>query len=301
MRIWDALLLIRQQFESTDHFPLEISIGLEPETSVSFESNSHADVRLLFPDEVIDIENPLYEPFRSLQIDDQVGLNKEEMTCLSFYLPYTTLGFFGRKLKKCFTISHFAQTLDGRIATSTGDSKWIGNEENLLHAHRMRALCGGILVGAETIRRDNPQLNVRKVKGLDPVKVVIGGNGELDPDEYHAIGPNTLMYKDQTKHHFPEENVLVCDSEELEMSQLLAHLCDRGIFSVYIEGGSLTTSTFIRQDQLDQIQLHFAPKILGAGVQSFVFGGVDQIQDAVTFKNSQFLAMGDEMMFIGNL
>jgi len=89
------------------------------------------------------------------------------------YLPFCFNYFKAIQNHKTYVISHFAQSLDGKIATNSGHSKWIGNEQNLIHAHRMRALCNGILIGANTLKKDKPMLTVRHVEGDDPVKIVL--------------------------------------------------------------------------------------------------------------------------------
>lgn len=299
MKTWDALLLIKEQFRKAIQFPAVISIRLRDEVDVAFDRLEEADIYLSFDLNQIPQGNPFQQGFPPMTIKDHVGLTAEEKHCLEFYFLYTTLPFFGTRSKKCFAISHFAQTLDGRIASCTGDSKWIGNEENLIHAHRMRALCDGILVGARTLTTDNPRLNVRKVNGQDPVKVVIGDADELNHEAYHALGPETLIYKKEVV--LNGNAVQVPGEGHLDLNQLLQGLSARQIYSVYIEGGSFTTSAFIKARQLDQIQLHFAPKVLGAGVSSFHFDGIDQVEDAITFCNSKFVPMGDEIMFVGSL
>lgn len=299
MKIWDALLLIKEEFRTASQFPDEISIHLKETTKVTFGHVDGADVYLAFDVEKTTQLNPFQKEFQFFKIIDQFGLNLEERHCLEFYFPYVALPFYGARRNKCFAISHFAQTLDGRIASCTGDSKWIGNEENLVHAHRMRALCDGILVGAKTVTTDNPRLNVRKVKGEDPIKVIIGDADELDHNNYHALGPDTLIYK---KPQLVNGNGHArANGTGLDLQKLLNGLKEKQIYSVYIEGGSFTTSSFIKQQQLDQIQLHFAPKVLGAGVNSFSFEGVDQVEDAITFSESKFVPIGDEIMFVGNL
>ena len=110
-----------------------------------------------------------------------VGAGRVPEALVSFVCLYGVVALapvLARRLGRAVAISHFAQSLDGRIATDEGDSRWIGDMDNRVHAHRMRALCGAILVGAETLRRDRPRLNVRHVEGRDPVRVVLGATAE---------------------------------------------------------------------------------------------------------------------------
>ena len=83
-----------------------------------------------------------------------------------------------RRLGRAFAVSHFAQSLDGRIATLAGDSKRIGSPSNLVHAHRMRALSDGVLIGSRTLRRDRPRLTVRHVAGAQPARIVLASSDE---------------------------------------------------------------------------------------------------------------------------
>lgn len=206
---------------------------------------------------------------------------------LEKYLPYAFLPYFAKEQDKIFVVSHFAQTLDGKIATSTGDSRWIGNEENLIHAHRMRALCDAVLVGRNTFEVDAPQLNVRHVQGPDPLQVVIGAEAHLSAstrDNRIFINTHSLT------------NI---DENEKDVHELLSLLKERGITSVYLEGGSTTSSSFLKQQAIDQVQIHFSSKILGSGIPGFNFDGVISIAQCVQFKNPRFVPMDNEIMFLG--
>ena len=86
---------------------------------------------------------------------------------LELYLPYCMAPVHARRMRRAFAVSHFAQSLDGRIATCDGDARWIGCDENHVHAHRMRALCDGILIGCpHTPVTDRPALTVRHADGV---------------------------------------------------------------------------------------------------------------------------------------
>lgn len=181
-----------------------------------------------------------------------------------------------------FTIAHLAQSLDGRIATARGASQWISGEEDLRHTHRMRALADAVLVGAETILHDDPLLTVRRCAGANPVRVII------DPDR--KLTPQHRVFTDRSAPTF----LIVaedCDSgaalSAVEVLRLpRAHgiiapaairsaLAARGLHWLFIEGGGITVSHFLRARCLDRLQLTVAPMILGSGRPSISLPEID--------------------------
>jgi len=183
------------------------------------------------------------------------------------YLPYSLLSLIAKKNKRAIAVAHFAQTLDGKIATENGDSKWIGNKENLLHAHRMRALCNGVVVGSKTLEIDAPKLTVRHVIGPDPTRIIIGNPPavfdsliESSTAPIHIFCSKALDQLSTVQYHLlSTKNGLICPHEILEKLYLL------NIHSVYIEGGSHTTSHFLEKGAIDILQLHIAPILFGSG------------------------------------
>ncbi len=300
MRSWNVIQQLKLSLRECKSLPSAISIVFSDQPQIFTESIKGADLILHLDAEKSPV-NPLLSDFMQVECGNGERPDEHELSFLKLYLPYVFLDFAGRKEGKCFAVSHFAQTLDGRIATSTGDSKWIGNEENLLHAHRMRALCDAILVGSKTIQKDNPKLTVRLVKGLDPVRVIIGGNSKLSDREHHAIDKSTIVFSEAGQDNDCYKCVVLKKDPYFDLKAVLNMLVERELYSVYVEGGSFTTSRFIEQKAIDQIQIHFSAKILGSGTHSFGFGSIENIKQAITFKESKFIPVGDEMMFIGNL
>ncbi|MEM1137566.1 MAG: RibD family protein [Bacteroidota bacterium] len=301
--IWNLILAIKHSIERFENDFNLITVKVTDEILITFD-----DV-IDHPTFIIDFSNSKLEyttcfnssnPFL-LETKSNHFFNARDIELLELYLPYALLPYYAKKNKKCYAISHFAQTLDGRIASFSGDSKWIGNEENLIHAHRMRALCDAIMIGSKTLDADNPRLNVRLVKGTDPIKVIIGGDN-LSMDEYGAIDDSTIMFCQNhldMDHNF--EKVLLEKNIVYNADHILKALVERGIYSVYIEGGSFTTSTFLKQNALDQVQLHISPKILGSGTNSFSFEGIFSMEQAIKFTDPKFISIGREVMFLGNL
>ena len=218
------------------------------------------------------------------------------------YLPYALLAFTAKTLGRAVTVTHFAQTLDGKIATSSGHSRWIGNDENLLHAHRMRALCDGILIGKGTLEADQPALTVRHVAGPNPRRIVrasapcsFDSLRKGSSEEIWWVGAEDL---DEEKHQVKKLTVRTpagisrCES-------LLETLFQQGIHSVFIEGGSSTTSEFLYQGLVDIMQLHLAPLVFGSGKTAICLPEIGEVGDAVQFSEHQYIPVGDAVMFVG--
>lgn len=236
-------------------------------------------------------------------------LTESERAMWSLYGVYALAPLLARAQGRAVSVSHFAQSLDGRIATVTGHSRWIGDDANREHAHRMRALCDAILVGVNTLRRDKPRLNVRHVPGEDPVRVVLGGGvedlkalGQVEGAPALLIGARCAKSSERAEASSGVASWLSLprdDSGRVSASAVLKALKSRGLNSVYIEGGSRTTSHFLNSSVLDIIQVHVAPLILGGGVSAFSLEGVDTVDEAVRFEHHCYVPVGSGVMFVG--
>lgn len=191
----------------------------------------------------------------------------------------------------CRVVGRLAQTLDGRIATSSGSSQWIGGRGDILHTHRLRALCHAVVVGAGTVRHDNPRLTTREAPGPDPLRVVIDTNRRLSA-EYGIFrgGPPTLLAcaEDAPGHdrHGMAE-VLRIPREPaggIAPGALLAALAARGLTRIFVEGGGLTVSRFLAAGCLDRLHVTVAPVLLGSGIPAFTLPDVARIADGLRFE-----------------
>lgn len=222
---------------------------------------------------------------------------------LKLYLPYCFLSYHAKKIGRCISITHFAQTLDGKIATTQGDACWIGNEENLDHAHRMRALCDSILVGNNTVRNDQPSLTVRRVAGRNPKRIIVGSS-EVDLTSLLDCCPKPILVVSNAANYEMSqvEHLRVpSDNCRMDSAAILKSLFEKGIHSVYIEGGALTTSNFLKDKAVDILQLHIAPLLFGSGKQGVVLPEIQKVKDSQSFQCFEFYKIGDAMMFVGSL
>lgn len=176
----------------------------------------------------------------------------------------------------CVVIGRLAQSLDGRIATSTGASFWIGGEGDLLHTHRLRALCDAVVIGAGTVRTDNPLLTTRRCPGPSPVRVVLDTDRRLDAAfRIFQAPPRTLLFCADDAPDLPPpgfaELVRVprATAGGLEAAAVLGALGARGLRRLFVEGGGLTVSRFLAAGALDRLHVTLAPLLLGAGIPAF--------------------------------
>jgi riboflavin-specific deaminase-like protein len=197
----------------------------------------------------------------------------------------------------CVVIGRLAQTLDGRIATNSGASQWIGGAGDILHTHRLRALCHGVIVGAGTVAHDDPRLTTREVAGPNPTRIV------LDPDRRlpatHRVfqdgaAPTLLI----TAIHGPATHgqAEVLRLPRADPAALLCALAGRGLTRLFVEGGGRTVSAFLAVGCLDRLHLTVAPVILGSGLPAFTLPEAARIDDGLRFR-WQAYPIGDDMLF----
>jgi diaminohydroxyphosphoribosylaminopyrimidine deaminase / 5-amino-6-(5-phosphoribosylamino)uracil reductase len=189
----------------------------------------------------------------------------------------------------CFVLGRLAQSLDGCIATASGASQWISGHSDIVHTHRLRALCDAIVVGAGTVRADDPQLTTREVEGPSPVRVVLDTDRRLDAG--HRVfreGPETLLLcatdargEDRVGHapvlRLPRAR------EGLDIACVLQALASRNLRRIVVEGGGITVSRFLAAGALDRLHVTIAPLLIGSGIPAFTLPGCDTPHDALRF------------------
>lgn len=292
---WELLLEIKETYKTVDCDVESILISRELKAQKSFSKTLLSDSIVL------------------------IRFNNAHVNSDEFY-DVVFANFFPRKLKKIFslylgyflvnkeseipfTCVHIAQTIDGKIATPTGESKWIGNQENLIHSHRIRALVDAVLVGGNTFRIDKPQLNVRFVKGENPVKVIVA-NSKLALESLSS-GKTFLMSNTKLEYDkLPiQTEVIIVKNEKgwIDSKKLLKELKERQIHSVLIEGGSQTIRKFIEQNTISRIEFHIAPMIFGSGLNGIELDDINEITNAIQLKNPTYYKIGNAMMTVSNL
>lgn len=204
----------------------------------------------------------------------------------------------------CTVLGRLAQTLDGRIATVSGSSQWIGGRGDILHTHRLRALCDAVVIGAGTVRHDNPRLTTREVAGPNPVRVVLDTNRRLGT-EYGLFapgGPPTLLVcaedADGADQHGAAAVLRAPRSPigGLDLCALLPLLAARGLRRIFVEGGGLTISRFLAAGCLDRLHVTVAPVLLGSGIPAFTLPEAARIADGLRFA-WRVHQLGEDVLF----
>ncbi|MBS0253445.1 MAG: RibD family protein, partial [Proteobacteria bacterium] len=175
----------------------------------------------------------------------------------------------GAPPERPFIVAQLGQSLDGRIATTSGESRWINGPAALDHLHRLRAHVDAVIVGVGTVIADDPQLTVRRVDGPQPVRVIIDPRGRL-PSSSRCLNVGNrpcLVVGDSERAPPPGAEQLVVASwgGRLAPSDIVAALFARGFRKILVEGGSATVSSFIAADMVDRLHILVAPMILGSG------------------------------------
>jgi riboflavin-specific deaminase-like protein len=202
------------------------------------------------------------------------------------------------------TIAHLGQSLDGRIATVSGKSQFITGQENLLHAHRLRALCDVVLVGRRTVHEDDPQLTTRLCAGPSPVRVIVDPGRRLRTDRrvFQNGQSATLLFcsaaasKAETHHGHAEVVAIQPVEARLPVTSILGELRRRGLNRVFIEGGGVTVSRFVEARALTRLQVTVAPVIFGSGRPMLVLPEIDDLSQALTLACRRF-QLGPDILF----
>lgn len=206
---------------------------------------------------------------------------------------------------------HYAQTLDGRIATRSGSSQWISGDASLRLAHELRAEHEAVLVGVGTVIADNPRLTVRLVPGRSPLRVVADSTLRLPLDAALLTdGAAETLIATTSRAAEPRiervrrlgGRVLVIEQDStgrVDITALLRRLRDDGVRSLLIEGGGGVITSALRARVVDRLTVCIAPKLVGDGIQAVNDLNIPRMSDALCFSRSSFRSCGDDMIFDG--
>ena len=211
-----------------------------------------------------------------------------------------------------FVTLKMAQTVDGRIATATGDSQWISSPPSLKLAHQLRAQNDAVMVGMGTVRADNPALTVRLVKGKNPYRIVVGGRGKIpaasqvflkNKDLKTILAAPARMLERFTFRKRWQGLVcweIGCDrSGHLDPVDLMRKAVAFGVQSILVEGGSALATSLLAARLVDKLVLVVAPKMIGEGIAAIGDLGIRKLADGIRLTRLSVRQLGRDTILIG--
>lgn len=217
--------------------------------------------------------------------------------------------------KKPFVVLKAAMTLDGKIATATGQSKWITNETSRAYGYKLRDIYDGIMVGINTVIEDNPMLTARVDGGKNPIRIVvdsslridINANVVQDKSAKTIVATTDKADKDKIlKLQAQDVDVIVVDKDEndkVDIEKLLDILGQQNICSILVEGGATLSGSFVAKKLVDKVYFFIAPKIVGGKeAKTPVAGtGILNLQETLALKDIQIEKLEEDILIIGRV
>lgn len=184
-----------------------------------------------------------------------------------------------------FVVAQLGQSIDGRVATPTGESKYINGERALDHLHRLRSVVDAVVVGVGTVIADNPRLTVRRAEGQNPTRVVIDPNGRMPTDAALLAddGADVIVIRARAA-RLPKrarQVVLRARDGRMDPAEIVSTLFHMGCRRLLIEGGARTVSTFIDAGSIDRLHVLLAPIILGSGSFGLQLAPIASLDEAI--------------------
>ncbi len=243
------------------------------------------------------IRNILYKYSYNIEknkiISKNFSLDSELQNLFDLYMPI----IFNRE-NNPYLIAHIAQTLDGYIATKSGESKYISSAQNLEHIHMLRAISDVIIVGTNTVRLDNPMLTTRLVKGFSPMRLILDKKNVLNSNYYvfsNSDGNGYKIISDKIKHSNGNTFTLPLHKNKFDLNDIIYLIKKLNKKIVYIEGGGSTVSNFYNNKLLHKIHLCISPIMIGEGRSSFILPKIKSLKN-IKDNKVKYFKMGEDIL-----
>ncbi|MFA8436258.1 MAG: bifunctional diaminohydroxyphosphoribosylaminopyrimidine deaminase/5-amino-6-(5-phosphoribosylamino)uracil reductase RibD [Marinifilaceae bacterium] len=243
-------------------------------------------------------------------IEVEHGFLVEELTQMNRVF----LKFIQTKLP--YVVMKTAMTLDGKIATHTGDSKWVSNDLSREFVHRLRNELAGIMVGVDTVIADDPMLTTRlPKKGRNPIRIVVDSSGRIplkskilnsaeEAVTIVAVTEKASLEKIEAIQTLGNE-VLVIESKEdrVDIQNLMQKLGERGVDGILLEGGATLNFSALQEGVVDEVVSFIAPKIVGGATAKTPVGGagIEKMKRAIALEDIQISNWDNDLMLVGKV
>ena len=200
-----------------------------------------------------------------------------------------------------FLIGQIGQSLDGKIALNNGNSHYINEKESILYLHCLRAVCDGVLVGVNTVIKDNPLLTTRKIKGSSPVRLIIDPSLKLS-NKYKIFKDNNqnIIFTNSNKQKKINNTLIVKFPKKNFTKNIFKYLKKTSFKNILVEGGPTTLSNFIEMKLLNYMQFIISPTLIGSGIDSLKLKPITNLKNAIRVENT-ISKLGKEIVMTLNL
>jgi len=217
-----------------------------------------------------------------------------------------------------YVVMKTAMTLDGKIATRTGDSRWVSNEQSRARVHQLRNELMGIMVGVDTVIADDPILTTRLDKGKNgrnPIRIVVDSKGRIPLNSKilntHAEAKTIVALTSAANQEkvsqieaLGNEVIVVADNMgRVDLNKLMLSLGEKGIDGILLEGGATLNYAALESEIVDEVHAYIAPKIIGGLAAKTPVGGegIEKMKDAVNLQNMRFENIADDILIMGDV
>lgn len=211
-----------------------------------------------------------------------------------------------------YVVVKYAQSLDGRIATSVGDSRWISSEAERMMSHSMRAHCDAVMAGIGTVINDDPRLTVRLVSGSSPIRIILDSKLRM-PAKAKVLseeGTTVILTTERSEAERRREltkrgaEIVVLSQRDgrVELGEALHYLRRRGIESILVEGGArVITSLLASRGLADRLVVSIAPSVLGRGIEAVGDLGISDVTSRLQLGNPTVHLVGGDVVLGADL
>ncbi len=245
-------------------------------------SKKNSDLYLLVKKNSISLSSKRKSNFyiKNNNLESKINISKFYQSILNILLPIL------RKNKK-LVIAQIGQSIDGRIALNNGNSHYINNPKSIIYLHCLRSISDAIIVGSNTIKKDDPLLTTRKIKGTNPKRIIIDGSLSLN-NKYKIFndGNENIIFTKSNKNIRLNNSIIIRLKEKNFTKNLITQIKKLKYKNMCVEGGSKTISELINNKYIDILQFMIAPILIGSGINSLNLKEISNLNKAIRPKHN---------------
>tara|TARA_Y100000991_G_scaffold140176_1_gene105654 strand:- start:1463 stop:2296 length:834 start_codon:yes stop_codon:yes gene_type:complete len=245
-------------------------------------SKKNSDLYLLVKKNSISLSSKTKSNFyiKNKNLESKINISKFYQSILNILLPIL------RKNKK-LVIAQIGQSIDGRIALNNGNSHYINNPKSIIYLHCLRSISDAIIVGSNTIKKDDPLLTTRKIKGTNPKRIIIDGSLSLN-NKYKIFndGNENIIFTKSNKNIRLNNSTIIRLKEKNFTKNFITQIKKLKYKNILVEGGSKTISELINNKYIDILQFMIAPILIGSGINSLNLKEISNLNKAIRPKHN---------------